>query len=57
MAEQWQYVQREYVALPQINSLVVSVFVSVLYKTVVYLWGRTSAGLGDFACSIRVAKQ
>lgn len=57
VAEQWLYVQREYVTLPQINSFVASIFVSVLCKTVVYLGDCTSAVLGDFASSIRVAKQ
>lgn len=62
MAEQWQHIQRgrerecECVALPQINFLF-SIFMSVLRRTGLYLGDRTSAVLGDFACSIRVAKQ
>lgn len=50
--------ERQYVALPQINSLWCAFFFfSVLCKAVLCFGDGTSAVLGDFACSIRVAKQ
>ena len=57
MAEQWQYVQGVYVALPQTPSLWWAFFIALLCKTVVYLGDCSSAELGDFASNIRAAKQ